>query len=115
MRTSGMIGSSDYHRRMGLIDNLESNVGGGAYNGAAAAAEGDLLGGNFGSAAGGGGQRLSTTTQALRHQDQMIDELASGVSRLKDQTLMINDEANMQNGMLDNVSILTCIEIYVAL
>ena len=103
MRTSGMIGSSDNHRRMGLIDNLESNVGGSAYNGNGAA-EGDLLGGNFGSAAGGGGQRLSTTTQALRHQDQMIDELASGVSRLKDQTLMINDEANMQNRMLDDVS-----------
>merc|ERR1712134_151509 len=52
---------------------------------------------------GGGQQRLSTTTQALRHQDQMIDELASGVSRLKDQTLMINDEANMQNHMLDDM------------
>ena len=84
------------------MENLENQVGGRNNVG-----EGDLLGmGNtsMGNNGGGGQQRLSTTTQALRHQDQMIDELASGVSRLKDQTLMINDEANLQNRMLDDVS-----------
>ena len=84
------------------MENLENQVGGRNNAG-----EGDLLGmGNtsMGNNGGGGQQRLSTTTQALRHQDQMIDELASGVSRLKDQTLMINDEANLQNRMLDDVS-----------
>ncbi len=98
MRSSGEIGAADYNRRMGLVDNLENQVGG-SNGGAGMADEGDLLG------IGRGQQRLSTTTQAMRHQDQMIDELASGVSRLKDQTLMINDEANMQNRMLDDVSI----------
>ena len=84
------------------MENLENQVDGRNNVG-----EGDLLGmGNtsMGNNGGGGQQRLSTTTQALRHQDQMIDELASGVSRLKDQTLMINDEANLQNRMLDDVS-----------
>ena len=103
MRSSGAIGNGDYSRRMGLIDNLENQVGGGrSGNGNGGGVnEGDLLGTGGG---GGGQQRLSTTTQAMRHQDQMIDELATGVSRLKDQTLMINDETNMQNRMLDDVS-----------
>lgn len=46
---------------------------------------------------------MSLATQALRHQDEMIDELAMGVSRLKDQTMMVNDEANKQNQMLDDM------------
>jgi len=86
------------------VDNLENQVGGSSGGGGSGgySGEGDLLG--MGRGGGGGGQqRLSTATQALRHQDQMIDELASGVSRLKDQTLMINDEANMQNRMLDDM------------
>mmetsp|Transcript_5707 Transcript_5707/g.7023 ORF Transcript_5707/g.7023 Transcript_5707/m.7023 type:complete len:211 (-) Transcript_5707:967-1599(-) len=104
MRSSGEIGGGDYSRRMGLVDNLENQVGGSSGGGGSGgySGEGDLLG--MGRGGGGGGQqRLSTATQALRHQDQMIDELASGVSRLKDQTLMINDEANMQNRMLDDM------------
>ena len=39
----------------------------------------------------------------MRHQDEMIDELASGVSRLRDQTMLVNDEANMQNRMLGDM------------
>jgi len=102
MRSSGEIGGGDYSRRMGLVDNLENQVGGSSGGGGSGgySGEGDLMGRGGG---GGGQQRLSTATQALRHQDQMIDELASGVSRLKDQTLMINDEANMQNRMLDDM------------
>jgi len=101
MRSSGVIGSGDYSRRMGLVDNLERQVSGSSGHGM----EGDLLGMSGGGGGGGGGTRLSTATQALRHQDQMIDELASGVSRLKDQTMVINDEAGMQNRMLDDVSL----------
>ena len=111
MKGNGVINQSngDYQRRMGLIEHLENQFG---------SNDRDLLG--MGNASSGGNNnndyynsnnndynssgRMSTTTQALRHQDQMIDELASGVARLKDQTFMINDEANMQNRMLDNVS-----------
>lgn len=93
-----------------LVDNLIRQVG--SDNGVTVP-EGDLLGGVGGGGAdmaggysqqqGGGGGRLSMTQQALRNQDQMIDELASGVGRLKEQTLMVHDETNMQNRMLDTV------------
>jgi len=101
MKNSGMVNSADVQRRIGLIDNLEKQVGGSRPD-----ATGDLLGmgGNSGgnsSSYHGGNQTLAA--QALRHQDNMIDELASGVSRLKDQTLLVNDEANMQNRMLGDM------------
>eukprot|EP01083_Nonionella_stella_P212481 767301_1 len=96
MRNSGMVNSADVQRRIGLIDNLDNQVGGGDRSGSGT---GDLLG----MGGSGGGQRQSLATQALRHQDEMIDELATGVSRLKDQTLMVNDEANMQNRMLSDM------------
>jgi len=94
-----------------LVDNLIRQVG--SDNGVTVP-EGDLLGGVGGGAdmaggysqqqgGGGGGGRLSMTQQALRNQDQMIDELASGVGRLKEQTLMVHDETNMQNRMLDTM------------
>jgi len=89
-------------RRKVLIDNLLRQIGSddnsGAING------GDLL---DTSDRGGGGpyerQGRLSTTQALREQDQMIDELAGGVGRLKDQTLLIHDETQMQNRMLDDM------------
>jgi len=104
MRSSGMVNSADVQRRIGLIDNLERQVGGGGND---ATGTGDLLG--MGGSSGGGnsnsyhGGNQTLAAQALRHQDNMIDELATGVSRLKDQTLMINDEANMQNRMLGDM------------
>jgi hypothetical protein len=104
MRNSGLVNSADVQRRIGLIDNLEQQVGGsrsglGGGGGGGGGGTADLLG--MGGA--GGGQRQSLAAQALRHQDDMIDELASGVSRLKDQTLLVNDEANMQNRMLGDM------------
>ena len=102
MRNSGLVNSADVQRRIGLIDNLENQVGGGGAGGGSGAGTADLLG--MGNNSGdGSGQRQSLATQALRHQDQMIDELASGVSRLKDQTMLVNDEANMQNRMLSDM------------
>ncbi len=106
MRNSGMMNSADVQRRIGLIDNLERQVNGsGGNNG-----DMDLLGMNPNPNLGGGnnyngGQQQSSSmaAQALRHQDEMIDELAVGVSRLKDQTMMVNEEARMQNNMLDDM------------
>eukprot|EP00557_Chaetoceros_sp_GSL56_P006731 CAMPEP_0176492458 /NCGR_PEP_ID=MMETSP0200_2-20121128/9012_1 /TAXON_ID=947934 /ORGANISM="Chaetoceros sp., Strain GSL56" /LENGTH=216 /DNA_ID=CAMNT_0017890027 /DNA_START=92 /DNA_END=742 /DNA_ORIENTATION=- len=110
IRNSGMVNSAEIQRRLGLIDNLERQFGASASSGLGAT--GDLLG--LGGDSGGGAGRGSThsyhgggnqtlAAQALRHQDDMIDELAVGVSRLKDQTLLINDEANMQNRMLSDM------------
>jgi hypothetical protein len=105
MRNSGMVNSAEIQRRMGLVDNLERQFGASALNGNGGVT-GDLLGlgGDTGGSTHsyhGGNQTLAA--QALRHQDDMIDELAVGVSRLKDQTLLINDEANMQNRMLGDM------------
>uniref|UniRef100_A0A7S2U747 t-SNARE coiled-coil homology domain-containing protein n=1 Tax=Attheya septentrionalis TaxID=420275 RepID=A0A7S2U747_9STRA len=48
-------------------------------------------------------QQMSQTSMALRQQDGMIDELAVGVSRLKDQTRLIGDEARLHVQLLDDI------------
>lgn len=105
IRNSGLVNSAEIQRRLGLIDNLEAQCGSSVSSGSGAT--GDLLG-MGGDTAGGQtnsyhGASKTLAAQALRHQDEMIDELAVGVSRLKDQTLLINDEANMQNRMLSDM------------
>ena len=51
----------------------------------------------------------SATAAALRHQDEMIDDLAMGVGRLKNQTHMIHDESrahvHLMNEMENNVDL----------
>jgi hypothetical protein len=41
--------------------------------------------------------------QAMQQQDSMIDELAQGVSRLKDQTRVIGDESRMHVNLLNDM------------
>ena len=52
---------------------------------------------------GGGGGYESSTAAALRQQDDMIDELAIGVGRLKNQTNMIHQETNAHVRLLDEM------------
>lgn len=56
---------------------------------------------------GSGGQQQSQMSMAMQQQDAMIDELAVGVGRLKNQTVNIHDEArlhvNLLNGMETNL------------
>ena len=47
-----------------------------------------------------GGPPQSAMAAAMREQDQMIDQLAAGVSQLKDQTQVIGDEARMHVNLL---------------
>mmetsp|Transcript_38667 Transcript_38667/g.69717 ORF Transcript_38667/g.69717 Transcript_38667/m.69717 type:complete len:195 (+) Transcript_38667:251-835(+) len=56
-----------------------------------------------GAAAGGGGRGESSTAAALRQQDDMIDELAVGVGRLKNQTNLIHQEANSHVRLIDEM------------
>ena len=66
-----------------------------------------------GSPGGGGGGAYSSPSQqpqqqsqmamAMRQQDDMIDELAMGVSRLKDQTQVIGEEARMHVNLLNDM------------
>jgi len=48
-------------------------------------------------------QMSSQTTAAINQQDELLDELASGVGRLKDQTLLIHDETRSHNRLLDDM------------
>ncbi|KAL7542014.1 hypothetical protein ACHAXR_011434 [Thalassiosira sp. AJA248-18] len=59
--------------------------------------------GGLGASGGGGGRGESSTTAALRQQDDMIDELAVGVGRLKNQTNLIHQEANAHVRLLDEM------------
>jgi hypothetical protein len=52
---------------------------------------------------GGGGRGESSTAAALRRQDDMIDELAVGVGRLRNQTNLIHQEANSHVRLLDEM------------
>ena len=48
-------------------------------------------------------QFQSVTAMALKQQDEMIDELALGVGRLKHQTHKVNDEARLHVNLLDDM------------
>lgn len=48
-------------------------------------------------------QQQSLMATAMRQQDDMIDELAVGVSRLRDQTQVIGDEARMHVNLLNDM------------
>merc|ERR1712194_31608 len=50
-----------------------------------------------------GARGESSTAAALRQQDDMIDELAVGVGRLKNQTNLIHEEANSHVRLLDEM------------
>ena len=51
----------------------------------------------------GGGPPQSTVTLAMQQQDAMIDELAMGVGRLRDQTQVIGDEARLHVTLLNEM------------
>jgi hypothetical protein len=56
-----------------------------------------------GGGSGGGGVQQSQMAMAMRQQDDMIDELAVGVNRLKHQTVAIGDEAKLHVNLLSDM------------
>jgi hypothetical protein len=89
------LSASEQDRRRRLIQGLQGNssVGGG--------------GSTAGSSSLGGynppQQQQSRMQMAMQQQDDMIDSLAVGVGRLKDQTTLISDEARLYNRLLDDM------------
>ncbi|KAL7535316.1 hypothetical protein ACHAWF_005132 [Thalassiosira exigua] len=80
------VSSSEASRRRTLLEGLKRQL----------ASDGTPAG-------GGGGRGESSTAAALRQQDDMIDELAVGVDRLKNQTNLIHQEANSHVRLLDEM------------
>ena len=95
---SRMIPPADVSRRRVLIDNLSRQINNGG-------GDADLLGYSSSSQPQPQQQQpsMSLSAQALRRQDDMIDELAGGVARLKDQTRLIHEETGLQNRLIDDM------------
>ena len=101
------VAPAEIGRRRALVEGLRGQVGG-IVGGGGGGGPVDLLSSpNPGSAAGdgygGSAQRMTTTTHALRQQDDMLADLSTGVSRLRDQTYAIHDETRLHNRLLDDM------------
>ena len=85
------LSASEITRRRRLIQHLQSNpstFGAGGYSSSVPA---------------GQSQQQSQMSMAIRQQDDMIDELAVGVSRLRDQTQVIGEESRMHVNLLNDM------------
>jgi hypothetical protein len=94
------ISPSEIQRRRRLIQHLQQTTGGS--DGGGLMSSNDYLG------LGSGGsnmqpQQQSQMTVAMQQQDNMIDQLAVGVSRLKHQTLAIGEEANLHVNLMTDM------------
>ena len=101
------VAPAEIGRRRALVEGLRGQVGG-IVGGGGGGGPVDLLSSpNPGSAAGdgygGSAQRMTTATHALRQQDDMLADLSTGVSRLRDQTYAIHDETRLHNRLLDDM------------
>ena len=104
---SSSLSSSEVQRRRRLVQHLQQTTIPG-FNGTV-----DLLGGTATTTATGHNHptlnnptpqpQQSKMTMALRQQDDMIDQLAVGVNRLKQQTTIIGEEANMHVNLMNDI------------
>lgn len=93
---SRMIPPAEVSRRRILVENLSRQISGGNN-------DVDLLGyGN--TTSGAPPAQQSRAVQALQRQDDMIDELAGGVARLKDQTILIHEETGLHNRLIGEMT-----------
>lgn len=79
----------EFSRRRTLLEHMSQQLGGG--------------GKMTPQPSSGAQQYASATSMALKQQDDMIDELAVGVGRLKHQTHLINDEARAHVNLLSDM------------
>jgi hypothetical protein len=97
------ISPSEIQRRRRLIQHLQQTTGGGTDG---TAGGGGLMSSNDYLGLGSGNmqpQQQSQMTVAMQQQDNMIDQLAVGVSRLKHQTLAIGEEANLHVNLMTDM------------
>jgi len=93
---------AEIQRRKRLITHLQQTSTGGAASGSGGG--GSVSGGSVTSGMGSANVPVSSQMQlAMRQQDELIDELAVGVGRLKNQTITIGDEAKMHVNLLHDM------------
>ena len=91
LESSMSVSSAEASRRRTLLEGLRTQLS-------------EITGTTTSGGGGGGyGRGESATAAALRHQDDMIDDLAVGVGRLKTQTHMIHDESRVHVRLLDEM------------
>ncbi|KAL7454492.1 hypothetical protein ACHAWC_007463 [Mediolabrus comicus] len=93
LESSMSVSSAEASRRRTLLEGLRTQLS-------------EITGTTNTTSGGGGGgygRGESATAAALRHQDDMIDDLAVGVGRLKTQTHMIHDESRAHVRLLDEM------------
>ena len=91
LESSMSVSSAEASRRRTLLEGLRTQLS-------------EITGTtNSGGGGGGYGRGESAAAAALRHQDDMIDDLAVGVGRLKTQTHMIHDESRAHVRLLDEM------------
>ena len=96
LESSMTVSSVEAGRRRGLLDGLRNQLS-------------EITGTTAGGGIGIGrqtnynNQSSSATAAALRHQDELIDDLAVGVGRLKTQTHMIHDESRAHVHLLNEM------------
>jgi hypothetical protein len=104
---SSSLSSTEVQRRRRLVQHLQQTTIPGSTGTV------DLLGGATSSAQSNPNNahqqqqqqqpQQSKMTMALRQQDDMIDQLAVGVNRLKQQTTIIGEEANMHVNLMNDI------------
>lgn len=96
LESSMTVSSAEAGRRRGLLDGLRSQLS-------------DITGtdptitGGIGRQQPQSSSSSSATAAALRHQDELIDDLAIGVGRLKTQTHLIHDESKAHVHLLNEM------------
>ena len=86
--------AAEIQRRRRLVQHLQQS---------GSSAPGSAVGSSLGSPSSVGGGPQSAMAMAMRQQDGMIDELAVGVSRLKNQTHLIGEEANLHVNLMNHM------------
>ena len=96
------LSASEQDRRRRLIQGLQgsSSVAGSTVGGSSITSGGGV---GFGNSNNNSNPQQSRMQMAMQQQDDMIDSLAIGVGRLKDQTNLISDEARLHNRLLDDM------------
>jgi hypothetical protein len=85
----------EVQRRRRLIQHLQQTP--------ASSSPASAAGAGYSSPSAAMAQPQSQMATAMRQQDDMIDELAVGVSRLRDQTQVIGDESRMHVNLLNDM------------